>query len=84
MVKANLIYTTDGAHPRADWLSIPAKLQPDQKIEATLPPSATHYFINLIDENNFPRKLPRRADTEQSKKWEQEEPSAALSIAPCR
>ena len=53
VVKANLIYTTDGAHPRADWLSIPAKLQPDQKIEATLPPSATHYFINLIDENNF-------------------------------
>lgn len=53
VVKANLVYTTDGAHPRADWLSIPANLQPEQKVEATLPPSATHYFINLIDENNF-------------------------------
>ena len=53
MVDAGLIYTTEGTHPRAEWFRRPARLIPGQQVAVTLPPGATHYFINLVDENNF-------------------------------
>jgi uncharacterized sulfatase len=66
VVSARLIYTTQGDHPRAEWFSSPAKLLPGLRITAALPPDSTHYFINLVDENNFlvsypdlPAKSPR-------------------------
>jgi len=74
VANANLIYTTEGDHLRAEWFSCSAKLVPDNKVVATLPPGATHYFIYLRDENNFlvtypdlpkmvKRKKPRFSDT---------------------
>jgi hypothetical protein len=53
VVDASLIYTTNGTHPRAEWFRSPANLQPDSQVEVALPPGTTHYFINLVDENNF-------------------------------
>jgi arylsulfatase A-like enzyme len=50
---AHLIYTTEGDYLRAEWLKHPAQLQPEHKITATLPPGTTHYFLYLLDENNF-------------------------------
>jgi uncharacterized sulfatase len=71
---ADLIYTTEGDHPRAEWFRRPAKLKPGHKVAVTLPPGTTHYFIYLLDENNFlvtypdlpevdRRKKPRPSDT---------------------
>ncbi len=53
VISASLIYTLNGDHPRAEWFSTPAALLPGHRITATLPTHATHYFLNLIDENNF-------------------------------
>ena len=53
VVSAEIIYTTEGKNPRAEWFGQSAQLQPNHKITATLPPEATHYFIYLTDENNF-------------------------------
>jgi len=71
---AEIIYTTEGKNPRAEWFSQPAQLQPDHKITATLPPEATHYFICLTDENNFfvtypdlPKMNKQRKDPKQEK-----------------
>ena len=64
VAEASLIYTTEGTHPRAEWFRLPAKLLPGQVAEVTLPAGATHYFINLIDENNFLVSYP---DLEEAK-----------------
>ena len=73
VMEANLIYTTTGNKAPTEWFCEPAKLLPGRKVAVTLPAGTTHYFINLIDENNFlvcypdlPEKTTRknaRADT---------------------
>ncbi|MDD7983923.1 sulfatase [Lentisphaera marina] len=52
LVNADLIYTIKGGDRNEEWQRISAKIQND-KVSADLPPQTTHYFINLIDENNF-------------------------------
>ncbi len=53
VVSASLIYTTQGDRRRAEWFRSPANLLPGLKVAVTLPAGTTHYFINLVDENNF-------------------------------
>ena len=53
VVKANLLYTLNGGHKYEEWFRKPATLQSNSKGFAQLPIGTTHYFINLIDENNF-------------------------------
>ncbi len=53
VVSASLIYTTEGDRRRAEWFRRPANLRPGLKVAVTLPAGTTHYFINLVDENNF-------------------------------
>ncbi len=49
VVRADLIYKlSDSA-----WLRGPASLHPEQRVTAELPPGTTHYFINLVDENDY-------------------------------
>lgn len=50
---AHLVYTTEGDNRRAEWFRHPAELQPEQQVTATLPLGTTHYFLYLVDENNF-------------------------------
>jgi arylsulfatase A-like enzyme len=80
VVNANLIYTTTGTKPRAEWFSVPATLMPDLKVAATLPPGTTHYFINLIDENNFLVSYPQPPSGTPWKKVQQEPAVAALKV----
>ena len=40
VVSADLMYTTEGDNPRAEWFRHPAELQPDHKAATTLPPGA--------------------------------------------
>lgn len=53
LLRANLIYTDNGGHKYEEWYRTPATIAADGKITVTLPKGATHYLINLIDENNF-------------------------------
>jgi len=47
---ADIIYSPNNGH---EWLRLPATIQDDTTVTCELPPDATHYFINLIDTNNF-------------------------------
>jgi len=58
VVRANLIYTLNGGARYEEWYRTPAKIVPGNKAVAKLPKGTTHYFLNLIDENNFLRSHP--------------------------
>ncbi|MDP6524375.1 MAG: sulfatase [Kiritimatiellia bacterium] len=62
VVRANLIYTLNGGHRYEEWFRTPAALLPGMKVRAKLPKGTSHYFINLIDENNFLRSYPEVLD----------------------
>ncbi len=62
VLRANLIYTLNGGHRYEEWFRTPAALVPGMKVRAKLPKGTTHYFINLIDENNFLRSYPEVLD----------------------
>jgi arylsulfatase A-like enzyme len=53
VIKADLIYTTNGGHKYEEWFKTDAKINTDGTIAANLPKGTTHYIINLIDANNF-------------------------------
>jgi arylsulfatase A-like enzyme len=53
VVRADLIYTLNGGQRFEEWFRKEATLLPDAKGSVTLPEGTTHFFINLIDENNF-------------------------------
>ena len=80
VVDASLIYTTNGDHPRAEWFRAPATLQAESQATAALPPGATHYFINLIDENNFLVSYPTVPSGTPWKKNHKEPTAAALKV----
>ena len=62
VVRANLIYTLNGGERYEEWFRVPARLEEGFKVAARLPQGTTHYFLNLIDENNFLRSYPEVVD----------------------
>ena len=52
VVKAELIYTTNGGIRGEIWFPIEME-HSDDKVYITLPGGTTHYVFNLVDENNF-------------------------------
>ncbi|MFT5239481.1 MAG: arylsulfatase A-like enzyme [Candidatus Promineifilaceae bacterium] len=62
VIRANLIYTENAGHRFEEWFRAPAMVGPDMTVTAKLPKGATHYFINLIDENNYLRSYPAVVD----------------------
>jgi uncharacterized sulfatase len=62
VVRANLIYTRNGGQRYEEWFRQPATLVAGGKVSAGLPEDATHYFINLIDENKFLVSFPEAPD----------------------
>ena len=56
-----LMYTTSGKDKREEWYRAPAKIK-GGRIHAKLPKGTTHYFFNLIDENNFLVSYPEPVD----------------------
>ena len=71
VVRANLLYTLNGGQRYEEWSRQPAKLLAGKKVSALLPKGATHYFINLIDENNFLRSYPEVEPESQKPKYSQ-------------
>ena len=60
LADADLIYTLNGGERNEEWFRVPAKIDADtKKILATLPKGTTHYYVNLIDENNFLVSYPK-------------------------
>jgi uncharacterized sulfatase len=52
VVRADVIYAIHGGDKAEEWFRASAKID-NKVVEATLPPEATHAYINLVDENNF-------------------------------
>lgn len=53
VVSADLIYTLNGGEKYEEWFRAPAELVEGSKISANLPQGTTHFYINLIDANQF-------------------------------
>jgi arylsulfatase A-like enzyme len=52
VVRADVIYAIHGGERAEEWFRASGKIE-NRVIKATLPPEATHAYINLVDENNF-------------------------------
>lgn len=50
VVHADLIYSSNNGR---EWLRSDAEIVNDSRVLAVLPDGTSHYFINLVDENNF-------------------------------
>ena len=59
VVRANLLYTTNGGDHYEEWFRNRATLLSGGKVSAQLPKGTTHYLINLIDDNNFLVSYPK-------------------------
>jgi uncharacterized sulfatase len=68
VVRANLIYTRNPGDRYEEWFREPATIGPNQMVKATLPKGTTHFFVNLIDENDFLVSYPKVVDAENPNK----------------
>ena len=82
VIRANLIYTRNGNARYEEWFRKTADLVNEQTVKAELPQGTTHYFINLIDENNFLRSYPEVLDTKNPSKSQINYAQRAISVEP--
>ncbi len=61
VTRADIIYTLNGGDRYEEWYRIAALPHDDGKVTAELPDGTTHYYLNLIDENQFLRSYPEIA-----------------------
>jgi uncharacterized sulfatase len=62
VIRGDLIYTLNGGNRYEEWFQIKDGDRRDNEISFHLPKGTTHYFLNLIDENNFLVSYPRTPD----------------------
>ena len=62
IVRADLIYTNNGGKKYEEWYRIKGKEKIKGTISFNLPEGSTHYYLNLIDENNFLVSYPETPD----------------------
>jgi uncharacterized sulfatase len=62
IVRADLIYTKNGGKKYEEWYRIKGKEKIKGTISFNLPEGSTHYYLNLIDENNFLVSYPETPD----------------------
>jgi len=72
---ADLIYSLNGGGQYEEWFRMAATLQDNNEVAAELPEGTTHYYLNLIDENQFLRSYPEVVGNKKSKSFAE----AALS-----
>jgi hypothetical protein len=68
VVRADLLYTTNGGEKYEEWYRAPAKLESGNTVRATLPAGTTHYLFNLVDEHQFLISHPRMGSMSDYKK----------------
>ncbi|RCW92121.1 arylsulfatase A-like enzyme [Winogradskyella arenosi] len=79
VIKANLIYTTNGGHRYEEWFKTDAQLNANGTVTALLPNGTTHYILNLIDEHNFLVSYPEIPPTRSIKSAKKKYSNYALS-----
>jgi uncharacterized sulfatase len=62
IVRVDLIYTNNGGKKYEEWYRIKGKEKIKGTISFKLPEGSTHYYLNLIDENNFLVSYPETPD----------------------
>ena len=62
IVRADLIYTNNGGKKYEEWYRIKGKEKTKGTISFNLPEGSTHFYLNLIDENNFLVSYPETPD----------------------
>ncbi len=62
VIRGDLIYTLNGGNRYEEWDRLKAGKKNNIEIRFTLPSGTTHYFLNLIDENNFLVSYPATPD----------------------
>lgn len=65
VVRAEVIYALHGGEKTEEWFRMPAAIE-NGAVKATLPPEATHAYINLVDENNFLVSHPKPVRSEKN------------------
>lgn len=53
VVLVDLVYAVRGGERDEEWLRVSADITGEGRAVGQLPPEATHYFINLVDEHHF-------------------------------
>jgi arylsulfatase A-like enzyme len=79
VIRVNLIYTMNGGDNFEEWFRTPASLASAGQATVQLPKGTTHYFINLIDENNFLVSYPE-IDEVKRRKAKQRHSEIALKV----
>ena len=67
LVKAYLMYTTNGGNKSEEWFRMDAEIK-DNQVSAKLPKGTTHYIFNLIDDKNFLVSYPSMGQVSHYKK----------------
>ena len=62
VIRADLIYSLNGGERYEEWYRIKGGVRKKNEISFSLPKETTHYFLNLIDENNFLISYPQTPD----------------------
>ena len=62
VIRGDLVYTLNGGNRYEEWDRLKAGKKNNREIRFTLPSGTTHYFLNLIDENNFLVSYPATPD----------------------
>tara|TARA_B110000003_G_scaffold272879_1_gene309589 strand:+ start:977 stop:2848 length:1872 start_codon:yes stop_codon:yes gene_type:complete len=62
VIRGDLVYTLNGGNRYEEWDRLKAGKKNNREIRFTLPSGTTHYFLNLIDENNFLVSYPTAPD----------------------
>ena len=60
--RADLIYTRNGGQHYEEWFRVVGPENPEMEVVFALPEGSTHFFLNLIDENNFLVSYPECPD----------------------
>jgi uncharacterized sulfatase len=79
VIRGDLIYTPNGGARYEEWYRIKGGNQNGNEISFDLPEGATHYFLNLIDENNFLVSYPQTPDYSELSKTKDKFAKYALS-----
>ena len=82
VVRADLLYTTNGGDKSEEWFRAPASLTAGNKVAAVLPEGTTHYVINLIDENQFLVSYPDFPGQNEIANDKSRYSAAALKVTP--
>lgn len=69
VTRVDLIYTTNGGEQHEEWFRTPAMLKEGGEATVQLPDGTTHYYLNLVDENQFLLSYPDVAGNKKSKSF---------------